>query len=272
LADLKKLEFLILRYVPDQVKEEFVNVGIVMFDPDPQGSGFADVLFTRDWRRVRCIDPEADLGRLLRMEVDLRTQLRGVVDKGAVIEDFEKLLGDETVKSSSRRACLAEDPAAELNLLVKMYCETSTHAAARASSGRQRILKAMQMAFEQAGVLGLMQREIAAAKYTAQGDPLKIDFGYKPNGALKMLHAVSLSASLDPAKALAFSFRQMKAGARDLGEELRLTAVVDDGLDSKDKDVQLSFALNAMREAEMEVRPLREIVQLAEEVRVELRA
>src|ERR1039458_2332077 len=48
-------EFFLLRYVPDAVKDEFVNLGVVLYEPGKAGSaqaGFADVRFTRDWRRV----------------------------------------------------------------------------------------------------------------------------------------------------------------------------------------------------------------------------
>ena len=30
MAELKQLEFFLLRYVPDAVKEEFVNIGLLM--------------------------------------------------------------------------------------------------------------------------------------------------------------------------------------------------------------------------------------------------
>ena len=267
MAVLKNLEFLVVRYVPNSIRGEFVNIGVVMFESSLDG--FADVLFTRDWRRLRCLDPDMDLDVLLALEGSLRVQLRDTADRRTVLEKLESLLSN-AVQLSTRTACLAEDPAEELRQVEKIYCEATTPAPARPSSGRQRILKTMQSAFEQAGVLGLLHKEIPAARYTAQGDPLKIDFGYKPNGILKMLQAVSLSTSVDPAKALAFSFGQMKSGAKDLGETLALTAVVDDDLDST--DVHISFALAALKKAEIEVRKMAEMADIAEGIRAELRA
>jgi hypothetical protein len=64
MADRRQLEFFLLRYVPDAVKNEFVNIGLVMVEPGANGDGFADVRFTRDWRRVRCLDPQADVDML----------------------------------------------------------------------------------------------------------------------------------------------------------------------------------------------------------------
>ena len=81
MAELKKLEFFLLRYVPDAVKDEFVNVGLVMLEPGADGAGFADVRFTRDWRRVRCLDPQADVEMLEALERDIRGQLGQARDR-----------------------------------------------------------------------------------------------------------------------------------------------------------------------------------------------
>ena len=74
MADFKQCEFFLLRYVPDVVKGEFVNVGVVLLE-DGDG-GFTDVRFTRDWRRVRCLDPEVDIELLESYEAELRRLLQ----------------------------------------------------------------------------------------------------------------------------------------------------------------------------------------------------
>src|SRR5260370_34759207 len=70
----QRCNFFLLRYVPDAVKNEFVNVGLVLL---PQ-AGEAELRFTRDWSRVKCLDPQADLELLEAMEGDLREKLRVV--------------------------------------------------------------------------------------------------------------------------------------------------------------------------------------------------
>lgn len=62
-------EFYLLRYVPDAVKNEFVNIGVMLRE-----AGRAEttrVRFTRDWSRVRCMDPDADTGLLEAIEGEL---------------------------------------------------------------------------------------------------------------------------------------------------------------------------------------------------------
>ena len=81
MADRRQLEFFLLRYVPDAVKDEFVNIGVVMVEPGANGGGFAEVRFTRDWRRVRCLDPQADVEMLEALEREIRGQLATAHDR-----------------------------------------------------------------------------------------------------------------------------------------------------------------------------------------------
>ena len=154
MAERKQLEFFLLRYVPDAVKDEFVNIGVVMVEPGANGGGFADVRFTRDWRRVRCFDPAGGCGDARGAGAGIRGQLarRGIERSccGGWRTRFP-------MRSSFRRRRLA---------WRKNRCKRSRRwpvvfgggkvAGKREPKGRQRILERMREAFEQAGVLGLL--------------------------------------------------------------------------------------------------------------------
>src|SRR5919198_6444175 len=149
MAELKQCEFFLLRYVPDAVKDEFVNIGVLLIEPGTRGKGFAEVKFTRDWQRVKCLDPAADLELLARLEHDLRKRLNEVGSAefiSGVSESFSNLL-----QLSPAKACLAESPAEELGRLAEMYLERVRRPATKAASaGRQLILQRMREGFEQA--------------------------------------------------------------------------------------------------------------------------
>ena len=85
-------EFRLLRYVPDAVRNEYVHIGVILRE---QGSReAAEVRFTRDWRRVRCLDPDADTALLEGMESELRRRflaepdgnLMRLLERVAVVE------------------------------------------------------------------------------------------------------------------------------------------------------------------------------------------
>ena len=269
MADLKQCEFFLLRYVPDAVKDEFVNIGVVLVEPGANGAGFAEVKFTRDWQRVKCLEPAADLEMLTKLEDDLRTRLKegGRDFLRTVEESFSNLL-----QLSPGKACLTQSPSQELGRLAEKYLERPRHPPAKgAAVGRQLIVQRMREAFEEAGVWKLMRKRIAVAQYTHPGDPLKIDCGYRPNGELKLFHAVSLATDVDAAKILAFSYPQVREGiARVERIKTSLTAIVEDNLDRSDESI--AFALNALASNQIAVAAQAELPHLAEVAKRELRA
>ena len=267
MAELKQCEFFLLRYVPDAVKDEFVNIGVLLVEAGVNGTRFAELKFTRDWQRVKCLDPAADLELLARLQDDLRKRLNEVGSAefiSGVSESFSNLL-----QLSPAKACLAESPAEELGRLAEMYLEHVRRPVTKAAAGRQLILQRMREAFEQAGVWGLMHKRIAVAPYTELGDPLKIDCGYRPNGELKLFHAVSLATDVDAAKVLAFSYPQIREGiARVEKITTSLTALVEDDLDRTDEPI--AFALDTLARSHIAVAPQAELPRLAEVARQEL--
>lgn len=275
---LRQLEFLLLRYVPDAVKGEFVNVGVVVLEGGAAGGGFADLLFTRDWRRVKCLDPEVETEMFEALEAEIRSRLNSqAVDcsKGGMAlpqrEWIVKMLEDSfsnALQVTDTKAVLAEDPAAELTKLVEMYCESQARAR-RQLAGRHVIYGRMKDEFERAGVWSLMRKRIAVADFTGKGDPLRIDCGYRPNGVIRLFQAVSLESDLDAAKVLAFTFPQLREGIAQVeGAKAELTAVVEDDLDRNDDAVD--FALITLARNEIAVAQMRELPRIAERARVEL--
>jgi len=268
MADLRKLEFFLLRYVPDAVKDEFVNIGLVMLEPGANGEGFADVRFTRDWRRVRCLDPQADIEILEALERDIRRQLVGTHDREALMRKLQDSLSN-VIQLSSTKACLAEAPAQEIEALARLYIEAPKQPAVRAAAGRQYILGKMREAFEQADVWKLLMKGIPVSPYTKSGDPFKFDFGYRVGNSIKLFHAVSLKTSVDQAVTLAARYPAIAKGILEKKHESPfLTAVVDDRLDRANEQVQ--FALEMMKEAEIKIAPVAEMPQVAEQMRVDL--
>jgi hypothetical protein len=134
----------------------------------------------------------------------------------------------------------------------------------------------MRMRFEHAGVWGLMQKRIAAAKYTRPGDPLKIDCGYRPNGVIRMFQAVSLGGDTEAAKGLAFSRADLEAGVMRLEQaELELTAVVEPLREIAEEDTeemeQYRFGVETMERHRIRVLTTADLERVAETARRELR-
>jgi Protein of unknown function (DUF3037) len=277
LRDRVPCEFFLIRYVPDVVKGEFTNIGVLLRESGRDDS--AVVRFTRDWSRVRCMDMDADLGLLeaLEGEIGARLQMRTQDAPGIkpVMEILEDTLSN-SVQVTEVRACLAESLPAELEQLMRMYVEPLKVKADRKRTGRAAIAGAMRTEFERAGVWGLMRKRIAASLYTRAGDPMKIDCGYRPNGVIRMFQAVSLEGDVEAAKGLAYSAPQLIEGVQRVeAARLELTAIVEPlraVSDTEDEAMErYRFGVEAMERQEIRVVTLNDLARVAETARVELR-
>jgi hypothetical protein len=276
MPERKQCEFQLIRYVPDPVKNEFVNIGVLL---RASGGEQSALRFTRDWGRVRCLDPDADTQMLEAMEIEVGDQLRARAEDHPT--PFMVRLQDSLsngLQMTESKAYLAETFLSGLEDLMRMYVDTPQREPRRQRSGRSALIAAMRKQFESAGVWTLMRKQIAAADYTRPGDPLRIDCGYRPNGVVRMFHAVSLEADSDAAKLLAFSARGLKEGVGRVEKAvLELTAIVEpirgpDG-DEPDEDriVQYRYAVETMEEYEIRVLTSSDLPNVAETARRELR-
>lgn len=278
--DRLQCEFSLVRYVPDPVKNEFVNIGVLLREAASSPALQAPLIrFTRDWARVRCVDPDADIAMLEAMEVEMRRRLP---EQGSDTVPLMRTMEDSfshQLQITEPKACLAENTAAEMDRLMQLYVEPRTQKARQALSGRQAIARSMRMHFEHARVWELMRRRIAASAYTQPGDPLKIDCGYRPNGVVRMFHAVSLAGDVELAKVLAFSAPSLRAGvARVENAELELTAIVEplrngNGEVAGDDDhvQQYRFGVETMEGQQIRVLTVSDMERVAETAKRELR-
>jgi hypothetical protein len=267
-------EFQLLRYVPDAVRNEYVHIGVILRE---QGSREpAQVRFTRDWRRVRCLDPEADTALLEGMESELRMRL-AVEPDGRLMRLLSESLS-LSVQMTEPKAYLAESLPAGMEELMRLYVEPPPRERVARLSGRAAIQARMRGEFERAGVWDLLRKRIAASEYTRPGDPLRIDVGYRPNGIIRMFHAVSLEPGVEMAKVLAFSAAGLRVGVERVEKaELELTAVIEPAarLGATDEEPErlaaYRFGVETMEEHRIRVLTTSDLGRVAETARRELR-
>jgi Protein of unknown function (DUF3037) len=274
-------EFFLIRYVPDVVKGEFANIGVLLREAGRDDS--AVVRFTRDWGRVKCLDADADIGLLEGLEAEIAARLRmGATDTKPVMQVLEDTLSN-SVQMTEVRASLAESMPAELEQLMRMYVEPLKVKQERKRTGRAAIAGSMRTEFERAGVWGLMRKRIAASLYTRAGDPMKIDCGYRTDfqtaaagGVVRMFQAVSLEGDVEGAKGLAYSAPQLMEGVQRVeGVALELTAVVEPlraVSELEDEAMErYRFGVEAMERQAIRVVTLGDLARVAETARMELR-
>jgi Protein of unknown function (DUF3037) len=277
MAERKQCEFQLIRYVPDPVKNEFVNIGVLL----RTSAGEQSVLrFTRDWVRVRCLDPDADTRTLEALEIEIGHRLRAQPSdqRKPIMTLLEESLSNG-IQITEAKAYLPESFLAGLEELMRLYVDTPRRERSQRRGGRAALHAAMRTRFEEAGVWTLMRKQIAAANYTKPGDPLRIDCGYRPNGVVKMFQAISLENDADDAKLLAFSADSLAAGVKRVEDAmLELTAIVEpigwpegDNEPSEERSVRYQYALETLEEHKIRVMTASDLPQIAQTARRELR-
>jgi hypothetical protein len=275
-------EFRLLRYVPDAVRNEYVHIGVILREqgsPERIGPGAAGpepalVRFTRDWRRVRCLDPEADTALLEGMESELRRRFEAEPDGNLMRLLTESL--SLSVQMTESKAYLAESLPAGMEELMRLYVEPAPRERVPRLSGRAGIQARMRTEFERAGVWDLLRKRIAASEYTRPGDPLRIDVGYRPNGLIRMFHAVSLEPGVEMAKVLAFSAAGLRAGVERVEKAgLELTAVIEPAArlvgEEPERLEMYRFGVETMEEHQIRVLTTSDLGRVAETARRDLR-
>lgn len=289
-------EFSLIRYVPDVVKDEFTNIGVILRearsetsqDPEAGRKAVTQVRFTRDWRRVRCIDPNADTELLESLEEEIASLLISEATGPAPQKPLIFLLSDtlsNSIQITEPRACLAESFALELEQLMRLYIDPLRARLSRERTertGRAVIHAEMRSEFERAGVWTAMFKRRPIAEYTRKGDPMRLDCGYKPNGTVHIFHAISLANDVDTARGLAFTAPLLREGLeRKENARLDLAAIVEpiravshekgDGEDFTDEAAGIyRFGVETMESAGIRVLTTSDLARAADAARIEL--
>lgn len=270
MGEKRKLEFFLLRYVPDAVKGEFVNFGLVTVVDGAHGSEVIDVRFTRDRSRLLCFDPQADLEVLDALQKELRQEIGQVRGQAALLRRIEDSFSNVIQLSPVPPALTEKEALNEIEDVARIFLEVPKAKRVHEPAGRKKILEAMRDELDKAGVLTLMNA-VPVAPYTKPGDPFEFDFGYRIRSEIKLFHAVSLRTSVDAAVLLAARYPKIApvmekvAGAAPL-----LTAVIEAELDRTRAEV--GFALEMMEESRIRIAATAEMRGIAETARVELGA
>lgn len=257
-------KFFLLRYVPNVVKGEFVNFGLVLLPPQAP----PELRFSKDWSRLESLDAQADSEWLDAFRDELRNELGKSESREEMLRRIQESFSN-TLQASEYKACLTAAPAQEADELARIYLEAPRRRATREKGTRQKIYQSMKSAFSGVGVWKAMWKDIPASRYSRAGDPLVIDCGYQTNSTIKMFHAASLKSDITMAKVLAFGYPELAEGIRRKEHaQAHLTAIIEDGLERSE---QFEFALETLDRAGIQVETVAALPGLAQRAAEELR-
>jgi hypothetical protein len=254
-----------VRYVPDVVKEEFINIGVFLFCPAEQ---FLDCLFSDDWQRVKRFHPQADTEFFKLLQADFEDQIK---EREEDLEGYmrEMQCYSNLIQLSPPQPLLAADLLAQLHDLLQRYVGVRL-AGPTAEDTRMRIKHRMTESLRQRGVLSSksFEKHIPASQWIPQ-DPFVFDFGYKPpeqpgkpNGRPRLIHTLALKDD-ELATRLMWTFKSVFRKERS-----DLTVGHEDNPDQNNPQVR--FSLDVLQHEHVRLVPVSGFDEYAQSVRAEL--
>jgi hypothetical protein len=272
------LRYRILRYTPNLLRDEWVNVGVLLEEAATGPAGAISAMGARGNRRalrlieeptelarVRRLHPAADEGLLRALPGEFEARLNAPESEVATyIEKLDQTLSN-ALQFSPQKGVLTGDFDAELDRLFH------DHVAAP-PSGRTGILEntrawiraRLNDVFRRHRILGKLERGVRVEEFTQPGDPLRIDYAYRYNGTRGYLHAVALGRDPAQAKVLAYTAEQIRARAA----HSEFTAITE--VEPSSENPRQQFVARLFAEQHIAVVPLNRVERFAESLRPRL--
>jgi hypothetical protein len=265
------LAYHILRYVPNLVRDEWVNIGVLVFNPRTGERRLRLIEDQVEYNRVRRLHPSVDEAVLRALRDDLEDRLDPETDDGPAIP-LQKILRkcDETLSTTlqiaPQKGVLADDLDAELERLYSDHVAVPRVYSRVGQPGNRATIRAYcAQVFKQARIWDRLQKSVRLAEFTFSGDPARLDYSYQRNGTRGFVHALSVSRAPQDAKFLAYNAQHIAAKARYHTE---FAAVTDVQL-SREND-RHRFVLDTLREAGVEAIPMEGLATWVPKLRASL--
>lgn len=259
-------EFYLLRYVPNVVRGEFINIGVLLYDP--LENRLYPLRLLESFRRVRRLHPWADLDVLAGLEKQLESEAAPQGD--ALASTLDRLRQYSNIlEFSEPKAVLTPDPDAELERLYETYVAEPRYPsrlAAAVERSRAWIRSQLNAALLRTGLWEKLQRGVPVEEFTHRGDRFKFDFGYRRNGNLGFLQALVLEREVDRAKVLAYTMERIATRLAAEKRSARCTAVVEGPPENETAEL----CTRILTEQSISVVPVARLVDLTRDLRREL--
>ncbi len=209
---LKPCAYHVIRYMPNLIRDEWVNIGVLLFDPESGRVLRRIVEEPAELARVRRLHPAADenLLRGLAEELDAQIAAPGKTPLEQIVRIRETL--SNSVQLGPQKGLLTEDLEAELDRLYRDQVEPPRYRRDLEDlSTRNAIRTRANQVFRSAGIWPKMERRVRVEQYTFQGDPMRLDYYYRRNGTSGYIQALALNRDPGQAKVLAFTAQSIRA-------------------------------------------------------------
>jgi len=261
---LQTLTYRILRYTPNLIRDEWINVGVLLHDPARNALRVRMIEEDEAFARLRKLRFDAEESLLRALQSDLEAQASAHKDGAAgFLHHLDDTLSN-LLQLSPQKAVLSADLEIELERLYADHVappSVRARGAAESADTRAGIRARAGEIFRRGGIFARLQKGIRAAEYTFPGDPLRIDFAWRSNGTRGFVHTIALARDPRQAKEFAFTAERIRARVSDC----RFAAITE--MEPKRDNDRHQFVAQVLADQKIEIVPVPRLDDFANRLR-----
>ena len=248
-----KYVYRVLRYTPNLVRDEWVNIGVIVYDPETGERRLRMIEEQDEFARVRRLHPAADEDLLRKVRDDLEDRLKSAADV-ADGGGWQRLLAkwDDTLSNAlqlaPQKGVYAGDLDAELERLYADHVAPQRPGPRVGAPGSRAMVRGYcSQVWRLAQLWERLEKSVRVSDYTTPGDPMRIDYAYRRNGTRGFVQTLSVSRAPGDCKPLAYTAERIAKRAAFRSE---FAAVTDVAL--QENNERHRFVRDTLREAGIE--------------------
>jgi hypothetical protein len=242
----------VLRYTPNLVRDEWVNIGVLVYNPATGERRLRLLEDPGEFARVRRLHPHSDESLLRALRDDIERQFDTATgDWRDLLAKWDNTLSN-AVQLAPQKGVLGGDLDSEIERLYADHVALPAprgEASVRAGS-RGSVRNYCGQVFRQARLWERLEKNIHAEQFTFPGDPMRLDYGYRRNGTRGFVQALSVTRAPADAKLLAYTAARIRAQAINA----EFAAVTDVALSADNE--RHRFVRETLRDAGVDPVPL----------------
>jgi len=251
----KTFSYHLIRYSPNLVRDEWLNIGVLLFDTESGEWRLRLIESEEEFARVRRLHPQADEGLLRSWRDELQDRFE---ESTARQEDWRRVLSklegtlSVSIQLASQKGVHATNLDSEMDRLYgDRVASPRPPTRVGAPGSRATIRNYCAQVWKLAHLWDKLERSVRVAEFTFPGDPMRLDYGYRRNGTRGYVQTISVSRAPGECKSYAYTAARIAARARFPSEFAAVTDVpLQPGNDRH------SFVCDTLRDAGIEPVPM----------------
>ncbi len=255
----------ILRYTSNLIRDEWVNIGVVLYDPLTGALRLRLVEEQEEYARIRRLHPAANEDTLRGFRDHLEDRFatflqnsraeRGTVHAGeelqSLVDSWNNTLSNG-LQLAPQRGVYADDLDVELERLYAEHVAPLRKGSRVGAPGsRAAVRKYCSQVWKMGGLWDRLEKSVRVTDFTFPGDPMRLDYCYRRNGTRGFVQTLSVSRAPGDCKLYAYTAARIAVRAPFASE---YAAVTDVALSEENE--RHCFVRDTLRDAGIEPVPL----------------